>query len=91
MGASLLCRSEEIHKVKILDERKMSKWAYYQCLSGNDIPEVRKLITDDYWIYSYCRLIKDKKEMWSKINSSEYSFWYCHDIKDRPEVRKYIK
>ena len=74
--------------MKILNEFEISKWAYNECLNGNDTPEIRKLITDSKLAYWYCKNIKDRKELWSKITDSEWAYWYCNDIKDRPEIRK---
>lgn len=68
----------------------MSKWAYEQCLNGNDILEIRNLITDNYLIYKYCYEIEDKEDMWIKITEPEWAYWYCINVKDRPEVKKYI-
>ena len=65
-------------------------WAYEQCKNGNDTPEIRNLITEDFDIYYYCKYIKDKKEMWMKFNNNG-TYWllnYCLNIKNRKEVRK---
>ena len=75
--------------MKLLNDWKMSQWAYFECLNGNDIPEIRNLIKDDYYIFNCCLNVKDRKEMWYKITDSEWAYWYCKYIKDRKEVRKY--
>jgi len=74
--------------MKLTDKEEISKWAYYQCLNGNDTQEMRDLITDSNWAYSYCRDVKDRKEIWSKIKCSYWAHCYCKFVKDKPEVRK---
>ena len=76
--------------MKLLDEWEVSEWAYWECKFGNNIKEIRKLITDNGLITWYCIHIKDVKKLWSKINDSYEASKYCCYIKDRPEVRKYI-
>jgi len=42
--------------MKLTDEEKMSKWAYEQCISGNDNEEMRNLITHPYWKFHYINM-----------------------------------
>ena len=66
--------------MKLLDKIKMSHWAYNQCKSGNDTPEMRKLITDSIWVYMYCKYIKENKRMLKKMDMYDYSIYMmeCH-------------
>ena len=48
--------------MKLTDKKEMSKWAFEQCLGGNNSEEIRSLVTLDMWIYLYC-MIKREKEL----------------------------
>lgn len=41
------------NKPFLLDEEKLSKWAYQYCLLIKDDPEIRELITDEIYIAGY--------------------------------------
>lgn len=47
----------------LLNEFKISQWAYSYCKDIKDDPEIREFITNSYWAYHYCRYInkKDKR------------------------------
>ena len=62
--------------MKILDEEEMSYWAFWQCKNGNDIPEIRNLITSSHYIYLYCIFIKDDKDMIHKMNYTYYTKYF---------------
>ena len=49
--------------MKLLNEEKMSMWAFFECKNGNNTPEMRKLITNEKWAYIYCLDIKDRLEV----------------------------
>ena len=68
------------HKKEINMFEKISRWAYNQCLNGNDKEEMRNIIHDNRWIYNYCYCIEDRKDLWSKLTVDEWIYWYCHDI-----------
>ncbi len=38
----------------LLNEERISRWAYQYCYDINDDPEVKRLITYPYWAYLYC-------------------------------------
>ena len=67
--------------MKLLNDWEMSQWAYFECIHGNDIPEIRKLITTSFWAYAYCRDIKSISEIRDRITSH-----YVRDLHD-----KYLK
>jgi len=48
--------------MKLTNEKEISRWAYEQCKKGNDIIQMRNLITDNYWIYCYCLYKAIEKE-----------------------------
>ena len=75
--------------MKLLDEKEMSCWAYNQCKRGNDIQEIRKLITKSFWAFLYCLYIKDIPEMWPRIKNKN-AFIYCQLIKKRDEIKNNI-
>lgn len=47
------------NKPFLLNEEKLSRWAYLHCRDKKDDPEIRKFITDSYWAYKYCMNLKD--------------------------------
>ena len=75
--------------MKLLNEEEISELVCNECATGNDTPEMRKLITKQYWIYWYCYCVKDRKEMWSKIRDPITAYYYCKDVKYRKEVWRY--
>ena len=77
--------------MKLTDKWQMSRWAYRQCLNGNDTPEMRNLITNEYVACLYCIDVKDIKEMWYKIKDPSWAEVYCKHVKNRQEVRKLYK
>ena len=73
---------EVLLKMKLLDKIKMSHWAYYQCYSGNDIPEIRKLITHSYDAFLYCTYVDDNPEIRKRITHYQDLLLY-HEFKKR--------
>lgn len=72
--------------MKLTNKFVVSQWALYQCLKGNDIPEIRDLIIDPMHAFVYCKEIKNREEVREKINSEESIFKYCGYISSRPEM-----
>ncbi len=46
----------------LLNEFKISQWAYWYCRDIKDDPEIREFITNPYWAYMYCEYINKNDE-----------------------------
>jgi len=71
-------------------DEEMSKWAYNECLKGNDKESIRLLIKKQKLIMLYCKNIIDREEMYKRIKNPFWSFMYCWKVNNREVVRKYI-
>ncbi len=69
----------------LLNEYKISEWAYLYCRDINDDPEVRKFIINSEWAYWYCYDIKDDPKIIKYITESFWAFMYCTDINKNDE------
>ncbi len=47
----------------LLDENKVSEWAYRYCRFIKDDHEIRDFITNSGWAYSYCTFINNDPEI----------------------------
>ncbi len=43
----------------ILNEFRISSWAFWYCKDINNDPEIKELITDPYWAFWYCKEINE--------------------------------
>lgn len=59
--------------MKLLNKYEMSEWAYNKCLNGNNIPEIRKLITSTTWMLKYYKNIKSDPRILDKVINSKNS------------------
>ncbi len=69
----------------LLNEKRISEWAYYYCRNINDDPEVRKYITDPNWAYYYCKDVEDYPEIRKYITDSFWASMYCWNINKNDE------
>ncbi len=53
----------------LLNEYKISYWAYEYCLNVKDDPEIRKFITSPIWAFYYCTLVNNDPEVRKNIKS----------------------
>ncbi len=64
----------------LLDEFRISFWAYEYCRVINDDPKIREFIVDSLYVYLYCSYIKDDPEVRKFINESYWAFMYCRYV-----------
>ena len=58
--------------MKLINEWEISRWAINECRKGNDIPEIRKLITSSVWAYHYCRFFDNDPEVRKHVTNNWY-------------------
>jgi len=68
--------------MKILDEYEMSKWAFRQCLEGNDTEEMRSIITNPQWCWRYYVEIKHDEVMLHRILNSKWAGYFLGEYLD---------
>ncbi len=69
----------------LLDEYKISRWAYLYCKDIKDDPEIREYIIESEWAYYYCGNIDDNPEIRKFIIKSEFAYLYCKYINTNDE------
>lgn len=60
----------------LFNEKTISEWAYYYCLYIENIPEIRKYITDSEYAYNYCINVEDDSEVSKNITSFPFIIFY---------------
>ncbi len=64
----------------LLNEYKISLWAYSYCRDINDDLEVKEFITVSIWAYCYCMDIKDDSEIREYITDLYWAYLYCKNV-----------
>ena len=77
--------------MKLLNEFEMSQWAYFQCLHGNDTPEIRKLITVSVWAAEYYFIINKNLEIKKRISHYDWISWSRLSIFEKESQNEIIE
>ncbi len=63
----------------LLNEKRISYWAYSYCKNRND-PIIREYITYTDWAFYYCKNINDDPKIRKNITNPYWAFRYCKEI-----------
>ena len=71
-----------------LTPKKISEWAFQQCVDGEDTPEMREMITDSHWAYLYCKNVALREEVAVNVQDPTWSGLLCKMLEELPELLK---
>ncbi len=69
----------------LLNNYRISRWAYEYCLNIKDDPKIREFIISSGWAYCYCYDIKDDSEVRKFIVDSYWAYLYCKNVNKNDE------
>lgn len=81
----------EMNKTKfLLNDEKISRWAYYYCEQIENDPLVSRLITNSFYAYRYCKRIRNDPKIRKYIMEPWDLYHYVNDVDDEMK-QKYQK